>query len=79
MVGAARDLGLVVYVTTYPEDGVGGSRNYLQEFNANMSDGLLMSLAENEDLGETDLNVRIPDGVPRLAQHARTRRSGDDG
>ena len=56
----ARALDLVVYVTTYPDDGVSGSRDYLAQFNPQLSDGLLLSMAEHEKLTETDLDVTFP-------------------
>ncbi len=56
----ARALDLVVYVTTYPDDGVRGSRDYLAQFNPQLSDGLLLSMAEHEKLGEDDLDVAFP-------------------
>lgn len=56
----ARNLDLVVYVTTYPDDGVSGSRNYLRQFNSQLSDGLLLSMAEHEQLTESDLDVSFP-------------------
>ena len=60
VVDKARDLDLVVYVTTYPDDGMGGSRDYLKRFNAQLSDGLLLSLSEHEDLNASDLDVDFP-------------------
>lgn len=56
----ARALDLVVYVTTYPDDGESGSRSYLAQFNPQLSDGLLLSMAEHEKLTESDLDVPFP-------------------
>lgn len=60
VIEAARALDLVVYVTTYPDDGVRGSRSYLDSFNTQQSDGLLLSLAEHEHLDAHDLDVDFP-------------------
>lgn len=60
VIEAARDLDLVVYVTTYPDDGVRGSRTYLEQFNPQLSDGLLLSMAEHERLDASDLDVPFP-------------------
>lgn len=60
VIEAARDLDLVVYVTTYPDDGVRGSRDYLAQFNPQLSDGLLLSMAEHEHLDEGALDVPFP-------------------
>ena len=60
VIEAARELDLVVYVTTYPDDGLRGSRTYLEQFNSQLSDGLLLSLAEHEDLDAADLDVEFP-------------------
>jgi len=59
VVAAARDRDRVVYVTTYPED-VHGSRALLRKFNAHLADGLLLSLAEPEQLAPEDLDVSYP-------------------
>ncbi len=56
--GRQRDLG--VYVTTYPDDGLRGSRSYLEAFNTHQSDGLLLSMAESEELSADDLDVAFP-------------------
>ncbi len=59
VVSAARDLERVVYVTTYPED-VHGSRALLSRFNVHLSDGLLLSLPEPEQLKPADFEVDYP-------------------
>ncbi|MFF2389151.1 LacI family DNA-binding transcriptional regulator [Agromyces sp. NPDC058104] len=57
---AARELDLVVYVTTVPDDATHGSRDYLRRFNVHQSDGLLFSMAEQEQLGPEDFEVDYP-------------------
>jgi LacI family repressor for deo operon, udp, cdd, tsx, nupC, and nupG len=59
VVSAARDLDRVVYVTTYRED-VHGSRALLSQFNIHLSDGLLLSLPEPEQLEPADFEVDYP-------------------
>jgi len=56
----ARALDLIVYVTTYPDDGLRGSRDLLRNFNAQLSDGLLLSMAEHETVAAADLDVPYP-------------------
>lgn len=60
VIEAARRRDLVVYVTTYPDDGAHGCRTYLQQFNSQLSDGLLLSMPEQEQLGQADLDVAFP-------------------
>ena len=60
VVETARAMNLGVFVTTYPDDGVSGSRQLLRQFNALRTDGLLLSLSENEDLDWTAFDVDYP-------------------
>ncbi|MWB99507.1 LacI family DNA-binding transcriptional regulator [Agromyces seonyuensis] len=60
VVEAARAHDLVVYVTTFPDDGLRGMRDYLDQFNPNLSDGLLLSLPEQEQFAPADLEVDFP-------------------
>ncbi|NQX13327.1 LacI family DNA-binding transcriptional regulator [Microbacteriaceae bacterium VKM Ac-2855] len=59
VVDTARELNLVAYVRTYP-DGVDGSRRLLREFNAQLTDGLLLSLSEHEHLDQSAFDVDYP-------------------
>ncbi|GMA35475.1 LacI family DNA-binding transcriptional regulator [Demequina litorisediminis] len=49
-----------MHVTTYPEHEAGASRRYLAQFNANLNDGLLLSLAEHETLEPSAFDVDYP-------------------
>jgi DNA-binding LacI/PurR family transcriptional regulator len=60
VVETARAMNLGVFVTTYPDDGTGGSRQLLSQFNALRTDGLLLSLSENENLGRAAFDVDYP-------------------
>ncbi|MWV58988.1 LacI family DNA-binding transcriptional regulator [Rathayibacter sp. VKM Ac-2754] len=60
VIETARDMDLAVYVTTYPDDGGDGSRRLLQRFNAQLTDGLLLSLSEHETLDRSALDVAYP-------------------
>jgi LacI family repressor for deo operon, udp, cdd, tsx, nupC, and nupG len=60
VVETARAMNLGVFVTTYPDNGVSGSRQLLSQFNALRTDGLLLSLSENEDLDRTAFDVNYP-------------------
>jgi len=60
VVETARDMNLVVYVTTYPDDGATGSHRLLRQFNSQLTDGLLLSLSEHETLDKSAFNVDYP-------------------
>ncbi|MCJ1695855.1 LacI family transcriptional regulator [Rathayibacter caricis] len=60
VVDTARRRDLVVYVTTYPDEGRTGSRRLLQQFNSQLTDGLLLSLSEHETLDREALDVPYP-------------------
>jgi LacI family repressor for deo operon, udp, cdd, tsx, nupC, and nupG len=60
VVETARDMNLVVYVTKYPDDGMNGSHRFLRQFNTQLTDGLLLSLSENETLDEPAFDVGYP-------------------
>jgi LacI family repressor for deo operon, udp, cdd, tsx, nupC, and nupG len=53
-------MNLVVYVTKYPDDGVSGSHQFLRQFTTQLTDGLLLSLSENETLDEPSFDVPYP-------------------
>ncbi|WKK73383.1 substrate-binding domain-containing protein [Rathayibacter oskolensis] len=60
VIETARDMGLAVYVTTYPDDGIDGSRRLLQRFDSQRTDGLLLSLSEHETLDRSAFEVEFP-------------------
>ncbi|WP_402843219.1 LacI family DNA-binding transcriptional regulator [Microbacterium sp. GXS0129] len=61
VVEAARARGLTAYVTTFGEGfGPMTSRAYLEQFNVHFADGLLLSMAEHEQLTPADLDVDYP-------------------
>jgi LacI family repressor for deo operon, udp, cdd, tsx, nupC, and nupG len=60
VVQTARDMDFVVYVTTYPDDGISGSRRLLRQFNSQLTDGLLLSLSEHETLEQPAFDVTYP-------------------
>lgn len=56
----ARSLDLVAYVSTYPDDGIGGCREFLRRFNPQVADGAVVILPELEHLDEGDFDVDFP-------------------
>lgn len=60
VVETARDMNLVVYVTKYRDDGENGSQRFLRQFTTQLTDGLLLSLSENETLDEPSFDVPYP-------------------
>ncbi|GAA6122460.1 LacI family DNA-binding transcriptional regulator [Bifidobacterium psychraerophilum] len=59
-IDAARQLGFSVYVTTYAEGSAKGARDLLQSFNSTVSDGMILSMSEVEDITADDLTVDFP-------------------
>ena len=57
VIDAARIYGYSVYVTTYAEGTSRGAASLLRNFNATVSDGMILSLSEMEDLTPEDLSV----------------------
>ncbi|WP_062465378.1 LacI family DNA-binding transcriptional regulator [Demequina soli] len=51
---------LELYVTIYPELAEGGAASFLRQFNPRLSDGLLLSLPEDEALTAEALDVDFP-------------------
>lgn len=49
-----------VYVTTYAEGSVGGIRALLEGFNTTVSDGMILSISEVENLSPEDFEVDYP-------------------
>lgn len=60
VIDAARIYGYSVYVTTYAEGTSRGAASLLRNFNATVSDGMILSLSEMEDLTPEDLSVDFP-------------------
>ena len=50
VIDAARIYGYSVYITTYAEGSAQGARALLRNFNATVSDGMILSISEVEDL-----------------------------
>ena len=57
---SARIYGYSVYITTYAEGSAQGARALLRNFNATVSDGMILSISEVEDLDPEDLDVDYP-------------------
>lgn len=60
VIDAARIYGYSVYITTYAEGSAQGARALLRNFNATVSDGMILSISEVEDLDPEDLDVDYP-------------------
>ncbi|HMR50168.1 MAG TPA: LacI family DNA-binding transcriptional regulator [Arachnia sp.] len=60
VIQVARPHGQEVYVTTYPDDGTHGMLRCLEHFNPHLSDGLLLSMSEHENLTAEQLSVPYP-------------------
>ena len=59
-IDAARQRGYSVYVTTYAEGSAKGARDILENFNSTVSDGMILSMSEVEDITPEDLDVYFP-------------------
>lgn len=60
VIDQARLDGYLVYVVTYAGGAAGGARELLRGFNTTVSDGLILSMSEDEILSAADLNVDYP-------------------
>lgn len=60
VIDAARQRGYLVYVTTYAEGSATGARELLRNFNTTVSDGMILSMSEVEDINPEDLEVDFP-------------------
>lgn len=56
----ARSDGYLVYVVTYGGHNAQGARELLRNFNTTVSDGLILSMSEDESLTAQDLDVDYP-------------------
>ena len=59
-IDAARLQDYSVYVTTYAEGSAKGARYLLRRFNSTVSDGMILSMSEVEDIRPEDLEVDFP-------------------
>ncbi|PST45681.1 LacI family transcriptional regulator [Bifidobacterium callitrichos] len=59
-IDAARLQDYSVYVTTYAEGSAKGARDLLRHFNSTVSDGMILSMSEVEDIHPEDLEVDFP-------------------
>ncbi|KFI54654.1 regulatory protein, LacI [Bifidobacterium callitrichos DSM 23973] len=59
-IDAARLQDYSVYVTTYAEGSAKGARDLLRHFNSTVSDGMILSMSEVEDIRPEDLEVDFP-------------------
>ena len=57
---APRGYGYSVYVTTYAEGSAQGAQSLLRNFNTTVSDGMILSISEVENLEAADLDVDYP-------------------
>ena len=57
---AARQRDYSVYVTTYAEGSAKGAQSLLRNFNTTVSDGMILSISEVENLEAADLDVDYP-------------------
>ena len=60
VIDAARGYGYSVYVTTYAEGSAQGAQSLLRNFNTTVSDGMILSISEVENLEAADLDVDYP-------------------
>lgn len=60
VIDAARGYGYSVYVTTYAEGSAQGAQSLLRNFNTTVSDGMILSISEVENLEAADLEVDYP-------------------
>lgn len=59
-IDAARQHDYSVYVTTYAEGSAKGARDLLKKFNSTVSDGMILSMSEVENISKKDLDVDFP-------------------
>jgi LacI family transcriptional regulator, repressor for deo operon, udp, cdd, tsx, nupC, and nupG len=60
VIDEARKRGYSVYVTTYAEGSAKGAREILRSFNPTVSDGIILSMSELEDISAEDFDVDFP-------------------
>ncbi|WEV66144.1 LacI family DNA-binding transcriptional regulator [Bifidobacterium sp. ESL0764] len=60
VIDEARKRDYSVYVTTYAEGSAKGAREVLQTFNPTVSDGIILSMSELEDISPEDFDVDYP-------------------
>ncbi|PWG66602.1 LacI family transcriptional regulator [Bifidobacterium callitrichidarum] len=60
IIDAARRHDYSVYVTTYAEGSAKGARDLLRKFNSTVSDGMILSMSEVENITREDLDVDFP-------------------
>ncbi|KAB7785709.1 LacI family DNA-binding transcriptional regulator [Bifidobacterium cebidarum] len=60
IIDAARQHDYSVYVTTYAEGSAKGARDLLKKFNSTVSDGMILSMSEVENISKKDLAVDFP-------------------
>lgn len=60
VIDEARKRDYSVYVTTYAEGSAKGARDVLQTFNPTVSDGVILSMSELEDISPEDFDVDYP-------------------
>lgn len=60
VIDEARKRDYSVYVTTYAEGSAKGARDVLASFNTTVSDGMILSMSEVEDISPQDLDVDFP-------------------
>ncbi|WEV67052.1 LacI family DNA-binding transcriptional regulator [Bifidobacterium sp. ESL0769] len=60
VIDEARKHGYSVYVTTYAEGSAKGARDVLHSFNPTVSDGMILSMSEFEDISPEDFDVDYP-------------------
>lgn len=77
VIDAARQCGYLVYVTTYAEGSATGARELLRNFNTTVSDGMILSMSEVEDINPEGPGGRFPAGGGRRANHVGQGRSCD--
>ena len=60
VIDAARIYGYSIYITTYAEGSAQVPARCCENFNATVSDGMILSISEVEDLDPEDLDVDYP-------------------
>lgn len=60
VIDVARQHGYSVYVSTYEHGSASSARDILRGFNSTVSDGMILSMSEVEDISPEDLRVDFP-------------------
>ncbi|NMM97258.1 LacI family DNA-binding transcriptional regulator [Bifidobacterium olomucense] len=60
VIDTARQHGYSVYVSTYGHGSAASVRDLLQNFNSTVSDGMILSMSETENISPKDLKVDFP-------------------